>query len=204
MQAYLTGRYYLSPSRLYSSIRLLPSKQGYDVPVAGDWVTIAVVAERGPVKYSRAPIGIGKEDGGDEDEDALSKLVDDGSGRFKFENPKKPKQRAKDNAPPKPSGKKYVNMKLIDFGARSSRSSSSKATIRGDAFLSLLLFESDGYDTIQKGDGSKAEKIYKGGSRGAFESMSKVKEGDVVALLNPKVLKPFQVRMYSFNSLPPH
>jgi hypothetical protein len=35
--------------------------------------------------------------------------------------------------------------------------------------------------------------VYKGGSRGAFEAMSKLKEGDVVALLNPKVLKPFQV-----------
>lgn len=157
------------------------------------------------MKYSKAPVGIGKDEdgGGNDEEDALDNLVDDGSGRFKFEESKKSKPKVKDNAPPKPSGKKYVNMKLIDFGARSSRSSASKATIRGDAFLSLLLFESDGYDTIKKSDGSKAEKIYKGGSRGAFESMSKLKEGDVVALLNPKVLKPFQVRMLSFsNSLP--
>lgn len=166
------------------------------MPVAGDWVTIAVVAERGPVRYSRDPVAIGKEGRDEEEEDALSNLFDDGNGRFKFEDLKKPKERAKNNVPPKPGGKKYVNMKLIDFGARSSRSSS-EATIRGDAFLSLLLFESDGYDTIKKGDGSRGEKIYKGGSRGAFESMSKIKEGDVVALLNPKVLKPFQVRTYS-------
>jgi hypothetical protein len=39
MQEYLRARYYLSPSRLYSAVRLLPDKHGYDVPVAGDWVT---------------------------------------------------------------------------------------------------------------------------------------------------------------------
>ena len=47
-QDYLRGRYYLSPSKLYSVVRLLPNKQGYDVPVCGDWLTIAVVAERAP------------------------------------------------------------------------------------------------------------------------------------------------------------
>jgi hypothetical protein len=48
MQEYLRARYYLPPSRLYSAVRLLPDKHGYDVPVAGDWVTIAVVAEGAP------------------------------------------------------------------------------------------------------------------------------------------------------------
>lgn len=205
VQEYLTGRFYLSPSRLYSAIRLHPNKQGYEVPVAGDWVTIAVVAERGPIKVSRAPVGIGREEDGDggglnNEEDDLKQLVGDGSGRLKFEEPKgpaKPKAKAKNGPPPKPSGKKYVNMKLIDFGARSRSSSSAtggKATIRGDAFLTLLLFESDGYDKVTRNEGGgKVEKVYKGGSKGAFEAMSKLKEGDVVALLNPKVLKPFQV-----------
>ncbi|KAG5221149.1 DNA replication licensing factor mcm [Salix suchowensis] len=36
------------------------------------------------------------------------------------------------------------------------------------------------------------EKVHRGGSGGAFEALSKVKEGDVVALLNPRILKPFQ------------
>ena len=195
VQEYLTARFYLSPSRLYSAVRLLPNKQGYDVPVAGDWVTIAVVAERGEVKVSRAPVGIGREDETDMGDDGSNELVGDGDGRLAFDDKKPAKPKRRGPVLRKPSGKKYVNMKLVDFGARScSSATGGKATIRGDAFLSLLLFESDGYDKVTR-DGAKVEKVYKGGSRGAFEAMSKLKEGDVVALLNPKILKPFQVRM---------
>jgi minichromosome maintenance protein 10 len=189
IQEYLYGRYYLSPSRLYSVIRLLPDKQGYDVPVAGDWVTIAVVAERGPIKLSRAPVGLGPGDGGDEPEHRGS-----GEASGKGSN-----QRGKKDASTSGGGrKKYVNFKLIDFGARSKSSSSAtggKSVIRGDAFLSLLLFESDCYDLETREDGGKTVKVYRGGSKGAFETMSKLKEGDVIALLNPRILKPFQVRL---------
>ena len=191
MQEYLRARYYLSPSLLYSVVRLLPDKQGYDVPLAGDWVTIAVVAERGPVKFTRPPVGIGNEgeDGG-------------GSASTSQKRPQDPSKGAgkkKTESKTMASGKKYVNVKLIDFGARSRSSSSAtggKEVIRGDAFLTLLLFESDGADTIRRENG-RVEKVYRGGSRGAFESMSKLKEGDVVALLNPKILRPFQVRLLS-------
>ena len=162
--------------------------------MAGDWVTIAVVAERGHIKVSKAPVGIGREED-NMDEEGSDQLVGDGNGRLSFEDKKLAKSKRKDTAPRKSSGKKYVNIKLVDFGARSRSSATGGiATIRGDAFLSLLLFESDGYDKITK-EGGRVEKVYKGGSRGAFEAMSKLKEGDVVALLNPKVLKPFQVRM---------
>ncbi|KAJ6464289.1 hypothetical protein C8R47DRAFT_1326780 [Mycena vitilis] len=145
LQDHLRGRYYLSPSRLYSAVRLSPNKQGYDVPVAGDWITIAVVAERGPYKYSKAP------------------------------------------------RKKYINIKLVDFGApaRSFVCHRWESRHRGDAMLSLLLFESDGFDTVPQDEG-RPKKVYRGGSRGAFEEMCDLKEGDVVALLNPRVLKPFQ------------
>ncbi|KAF9555732.1 hypothetical protein CPC08DRAFT_726184 [Agrocybe pediades] len=173
---HMLGRYYLSPSRLYSAVRLLPDKKGYDVPVPGDWVTIAVVAERGPIRFTRAPVAVEKE-------------ADDPDPKKKW------KGKEKDNEPERPSGKKYVNLKLIDFGARAGSSSSATGrvgTIRGDAFLTLLLFESDGFDLVPREDGMKPEKIYKGGSRGAFEHLTNVKEGDVIALLNPKILKPFQ------------
>lgn len=173
LQDHLAGRFYISPSRLYSCVRLLPDKRGYDVPVCGDWVTIAVVAERGPIKFSKAPVTIDADDEG-------RKTDVKGKGKQKEQ--------------PKPSGKKYVNMKLVDFGSRSRTASSAtggKAVIRGDAFLSLLLFESDGFDVETRENGTKG-KIYKGGSRGAFETMSKLKEGDVIALMNPKILKPFQ------------
>ncbi|KAI0790960.1 hypothetical protein C8Q75DRAFT_758703 [Abortiporus biennis] len=202
-QDYLRGRYYLSPSKLYSVIRLLPNKQGYDVPVDGDWVTIAVIAERGPLKFSKAPVGVGKEDQGHDEEkdDTLDDLNNADA------NDKKPKPeynrfkgKAKESGPPKPTGKKYVNLKLVDFGCRSGSSSSSgKSVIRGDAFLSLLLFEADRVDTIEEekedmnGLVKKVKrKIYRGGSRGAFERMATLKEGSVVALLNPKILRPFQ------------
>ncbi|PSR76618.1 hypothetical protein PHLCEN_2v8376 [Hermanssonia centrifuga] len=193
---YLRGRYYLSPSKLYSVVRLLPNKQGYDVPVEGDWVTIAVVAERGPIKYSRAPVGIGKDEQAalPEEDDIKSLALDQPPkpARPEYANHWKGKTKAKDG-PAKPSGKKYMNLKLIDFGCRTTQSSASggKKTIRGDAFLTLLLFESDRVEMVVRDDGKK-EKVYRGGSKGAFERMSKLKEGAVVALLNPKILRPFQ------------
>lgn len=195
---YLRGRYYLSPSKLYSVVRLLPSKQGYDVPVAGDWLTIAVVAERGKVKCSQAPVGLGRDDKLDEQDETTVEKLDiplDGASAKDARGQAWPK-RAKKEEPPRPSGKKYVNMKLVDFGCRSARASATggKAVIRGDASLSLLLFESDGYDVITR-EGGKKEKVYRGGSKGAFEKMSMLREGAVVALLNPKILKPFQVRL---------
>ena len=164
---------------LYSVIRLLPNKQGYDVPVEGDWVTIAVVAERGPIKFSKAPVGLGREDEGDGPK---------GKQPVKAKDKKNPSEEQT-----RPQGKKYVNLKLIDFGCRTrSSNTGGQATIRGDASLSLLLFESDGFDTVTNDNTNREQKIYKGGSRGAFESMAKLREGAVVALLNPRVLKPFQ------------
>ena len=160
------------------------------------------MAERGKIKYSQAPVGLGRDDkmGLDDapDETAVDKLdipldAPAAPGQIRPPRPKK-----KDD-PPRPSGKKYVNMKLVDFGCRTARGGSAtggQAVIRGDAALSLLLFESDGFDIVTRADGRK-EKVYRGGSRGAFEKMSMLREGAVVALLNPKILKPFQVR-------PPH
>ena len=174
--SFFTGRYYLSPSRLYSAIRLLPDKQGYDVPVPGDWITIAVVAERGPIKFTRPQVKIEREAG--EQAETTRK-------------PWKGKGRAEPEERP---GKKFVNIRLIDFGARASGSASGgKAVIRGDAALSLLLFEADSIEYVDMDDGRKPQKIYRGGSRGAFENLTNIREGDVIAMLNPKILKPFQV-----------
>ncbi|KAL1741767.1 hypothetical protein HDZ31DRAFT_84606 [Schizophyllum fasciatum] len=168
LQEHLRGRYYLSPSRLYSNVRLLPDKSSYDIPVEGDWVTIAVVAERGPVKQTHAPETVDRDDEG------------------------KPK-RGQPPPPEKPRGKRFVTFTLVDFGARrASSATGGTAVIRGDALLRLILFEADSCDLIRHDDGRKPSKVYRGGSRGAFEALSKVKEGDVIALLNPRILKPFQ------------
>lgn len=149
------------------------------------------------MKYTQAPVGVTRDDklldDGEDQMDSLASLDDADKDKAGPSRPppfrKKPKEE-----PPKPSGKKYVNLKLIDFGCRSHGPSADggKAKIRGDAFLSLLLFESDRCDVVLK-EGGKKEKIYRGGSRGAFERMSKLREGAVVAFLNPKILKPFQV-----------
>lgn len=190
LQAYMTGRYYISPSRLYSVVRAQPGGaagargQAYDVPVVGDWVTIAVVAGRSPVRISRAPVAVGPGEARDADD------LDPTPTPSVTQNPKWA-GRKDPEPPPRIGGRKYVNMTLIDFGADGG--ASKKGTSRGDAVLSLLLFESDTYDTVSRGDGLLPEKIYKGGSRGAFESMAKLREGSVIALLNPRVLKPLQV-----------
>ena len=144
-----------------------------------------MVAERGPINQTRAPVGLEREDG-------------DAIGRNGKPLPRKSNAgKATGSAPPKPLGKKYVNLKLIDFGCRSdSGANGGKPVIRGDAFLSLLLFESDSFDTLDTNGGGLPKKIYKGGSKGAFEHMSKLREGAVIALLTPKILKPFQVSQF--------
>jgi minichromosome maintenance protein 10 len=190
LEEYLTGRYYISPSMLYSVIRSLPNNEGYDVPVVGDWVTIAVVGERGPIRVSRGPTNA---PGPDDHDNDVGDGGDPSSSNAKSDVPK-PKKGGEPQ-PPKPTGRKYVNLKLIDFGARSRGSEvGGKAVIRGDAFLSLLLFEADNKEKVPREGGGLPETIYKGGSRGAFERMAAMPEGAVIALLNPRVLKPFNVR----------
>jgi minichromosome maintenance protein 10 len=183
----MQGRYFLSPSMLYSVVRLQPNKQAYDVPVEGDYVIIGVVAERLPVRMSKAPVGITREaedDGGSDDEFTSASAA---GSRTK-------KGKGKGKGPPPRSGRKYVTLKLIDFGARSASSATGgKAALRGDAFLNLLLFESEDVKDVVDPETGKKERVYRGGSRGAFEQMAALREGSVVALLNPRVLRPFQV-----------
>ena len=189
----MTGRYYISPSKLYSIVRAHPGVgtgargQAYDVPVVGDWVTIAVVAERSPIRVSRAPVALapGEARDADDPDPIPSPSVPPFHRSSKSGN--------KD--PPPRAGRKYVNLMLIDFGV-----SGKKGTSRGDAVLSLLLFESDSCDTVSRGDGLLPEKVYRGGGRGAFEAMTKLREGTVIALLNPRVLKPIQVSVIGVTS----
>ena len=161
------------------------------MPVEGDWITIAVVAERGPVRTARAPVDIAPGDDGraSDDEGGTNGNNRKAGNGSRSQDPQKYRSS-------KSHGKKYVNMKLIDFGARSRSSSADGASIRGDAFLTLLLFEADSFDRITD-DNGKVKKVYTGGSKGAFEAMSKLKEGDVITLLNPRILKPFQVSLHS-------
>lgn len=183
-------------------VRLLPNKQAYEVPVEGDWVTIAVVAERGDVRFTSGAGNIAKVKEDQDDPTPTSKKDGDDDRQATGKRSSTTRKKGgddEDDENAQKGGKKYVHLKLVDLGHRS-RSSSSHAprgTLRGDAQLSLLLFESDYYDKLiskdEKGK-EKVQKLWRGGSGGAFEEcFSKLHPGAVVALLNPKVLKPFQV-----------
>src|SRR5258708_7848764 len=65
---YMSGRYYISPSTLYSIATLSPSKEVYQVPVEGDWVIIAVIAHREDVRLSSSS---SRNDGGGSDHGPL-------------------------------------------------------------------------------------------------------------------------------------
>lgn len=154
---YMSGRYYISPSTLYSIATLSPSKEAYEIPVEGDWVTVAVIAHREDVRLSN-PSSRDDEDG-------------------------------PQHGPLKAS--KYIKLRLVDFGT--STADSAGAT-RGDAMLNMLLFEASSVHEIKEDDSkSRGKKLYKGGSGGAFEASAKYREGAVISVLNPIVLRPFKV-----------
>ena len=85
-----------------------------------------------------------------------------------------------------------TSLRLVDFGHRGSHSQGSKAVIKGDAVLNMIFFEADSFSTIRNSDGL-ADRVYRGGSGGAFESCARYREGTVIAVMNAKILKPFQV-----------
>ncbi|KDQ09041.1 hypothetical protein BOTBODRAFT_37419 [Botryobasidium botryosum FD-172 SS1] len=163
-QEYLRGRYYISPSLLYSVIRPLQNKQGYDVPIAGDWVTIAVVAERGKTQLTKGGARKNGEHADMEDEGA-----DEAKANAKPQETGDIPNKTPDKKPY--GGRKFVNIRLVDFGHRSSSRSGSafgtRSGVGGDAILNMLLFEAD-------------DRTYKGGSGGAFEKCSKFPEGTVI------------------------
>lgn len=186
VQEHLSDRYYIPPSLLYSVIN--PSRDGtsFDVPVDGDWVTIAVVAaQNGPIRTTKGGPSMGKDEDSSGDEGTNSN--GDPNGR---------KIKVKKVYKPAPL-RKFVSYKLVALPPRSS----SKSAAAGDATLNMLMFESDSSVPNKNGVG----RIFKGGSRGAFEKFWNIKIGTVVAILNPGVLKPLKVRteMLQMSSLQP-
>lgn len=193
VQGHLDSRYYLPPTLLYSVIRLSRDGATYDLPVEGDWLTIAVVAERGEVKISGTKQTSAKDDDDDEDDEnddplAVNPLAKP-SGPTK---PGDPKNKAKKPEYKKRPPRKYINLKLCSLPQRTRTSSSSA----GDALLQLLLFESDSiaHDQMVNEDGEKVGvKRYVGGSGGAYEKWCNLTVGSVIAIMNPKVLRPLRV-----------
>ncbi|KIO29732.1 hypothetical protein M407DRAFT_226604 [Tulasnella calospora MUT 4182] len=181
VQELMRARYYVSPSRLYSIIRPNKQRTGYDVAVEGDYVIIAVVAERGEIQVSQVqPSSI--------DEDDSLEQKDEGGPSKASSSWKRPKHKIHGGSN---TGKKYVRLQLVDFGHKGR----GNGTASGDALLSMLLFEADIASVAPKdADGKvRGATIYKGGSGGAFEeSLPHMREGAVVAILNPRVMRPYQ------------
>ncbi|KAE8543352.1 hypothetical protein D1P53_000056 [Cryptococcus gattii VGV] len=209
LQEFLTGRYYLPPSKLYSVVRLSRDGTSYDVPVDDEWVTIAVVAQRGPIKVSgmkEKRVGSDREDNNDDDSDDSEDKADysdsddqdgEGSGDIKdligekgnsSERPKITKKKkskensSKDDWKKHREPRKYINLTLCAMPRRSYNPS----IPTGDALLHLLLFEADHVVRVEHEDG-EVTKSYRGGSGGAYEKWCNLAEGSVIAILNPRI-----------------
>ncbi len=184
---------------LYSIARLTKNRRGYEVPVAGDWVTIAVIAERGQISVSRGSDACHVHD--EEYEGGKRKQGDGDSKPTKEAGLTEGAPMSQDGGTRK-SAKKYLTLRLVDFGRRGQDPATGKSVIKGDALLNMILFEANTVSKIKNAEGLD-HRVYRGGSGGAFEASSKFREGAVVAVLNPRILKPFQVRYSSLFYLPP-
>ena len=178
----------MPPSLLYSIVD--PSRDGtaFTVPLDGDWVTIAVVAEQlGPVRTTKGGPAMGKEGDSSGDEGVKSAA------------PKQQQQTGKKRWQPPLAQKKFITYRLVALPPRSS----GKPATNGDATVNLILFEADSVVNVKGGKG-EGKKVYKGGSGGAFEQFWNIKVGTVLAILNPRVLRPLKVRPPPFSSRTTH
>lgn len=195
LQEHMYGRYFLPPSLLYSIIRLSRDGATYDVPVDNDWITIAVVAERGEVRVSG---GGGNRNGGQAEDESSDedKKPDLQKGDFSLASPsKKAYQRKKgkdDNkeAFKRRGPKKYINLRLAALPSRS------KGGSGGDALLQLLLFQAESIIRSEEVDEEGNRRIsYRGGSGGAYEKWGNLNVGDVVGIVSPRILRPMKVSL---------
>ncbi|KAJ7799774.1 hypothetical protein B0H14DRAFT_3114040 [Mycena olivaceomarginata] len=156
IQDHLRGRYYLSPSRLYSAVAFSRTSKDMTSPSRATGSPSRSWLRRGPLQIQQGA-------GGDHP----------GRGR-----PQGKGQSAAQNR----AGKKFINIKLVDFwcAPRALRRLPPAGKLSSEATrcCPLLLFESDGFETVPQEEG-QPKKVYRGGSRGAFEQMCDLKEGDV-------------------------
>lgn len=101
--------------------------------------------------------------------------------------------------------RKFVILKLVDLGVNSTQGDGSGSAGRGDNYLSLVAYESDQVDTsvVMHNSSARSEvpeplssassvtRKFINGSRGAFELLYKQAEGTLIAIMNPKVMRPW-------------
>ena len=205
LQEHLTARFYLPPSILYSIVRPGRSGSELEVPVDGDFVIIGVLAEKSDIKMTARPAqqeSTRKDKSKDKQQEKERKEdeADEGLGGADSDTEKE--------AAPVRKAKRFIIFKLLDMRKAKGGSSSN-----GDGILSVIMFESDSstitHDAVSDDDELTASGVhmrkeasskngkkesFRGGSGGAYEKFWKAPEGTVVAIMNPKVLKPRQVR----------
>jgi minichromosome maintenance protein 10 len=201
VQNQLADRYILSPSQIYSIMRLSSDKQQYTIPVDAGWVVIGVVCHKGEIKVTqgkkkkddkgkgkgRASEEEGDMNGEDGDESgADGKRQKNGQGAGEWTSKKKKPGK---NAP----ASKFITIKICSLPSRSQLSGSSSSS-QGDAIMNVMLFEADSDETLPPSyPGEPVQRQYRGGSGGAFEVWWKLAVGTVVGIINPRILKPFGV-----------
>ena len=147
-------------------------------------MTIAVVAERSEVRISG--LKEAAESDSEDESPAKSKKIKQGDKELSQ------KDRDMDKWRKRRGPRKYINIKLVSLPSRG------KKETAGDAQLQLLLFEADAKlygKEVEQGDkkGVSTKTVYQGGSGGAYEKWCNLMEGTVIALLNPRVLRPLRV-----------
>ncbi|KAE8260680.1 hypothetical protein A4X13_0g204 [Tilletia indica] len=214
---------YVSPSTLYAMVQQYhdPNRQSgpnfrtdgkYTLPIEGDWVVIGVLAEKSQIRITKG--GKGRQDSDDEqDRDpAREGLELDEEGNQIQKNKKNPDAHLRPHTEPR----KYMAWKLVDFGNTSSApggDTRTRGTDSGDCVLSLQLFAADEELTPDKEDESRnhvreevrnafrstPSTFYRGGSRGAFEKYYKEREGTVVAIVSPRIMRRGTVNGANYN-----
>lgn len=183
----MTSRYYLSPSRLYSVVRLSRDRQYYDVPLDSDWITIAIVCGKSEIRNinggaTNTQVATSarneSDDEGDNDEDGPSPARKKSKSRVKTEEGSVTAKKTR----------KFVNLRLCSLPNKASRKGNGAS---GDTLLTLLLFEAESESRSKNGDSTTRH--YRGGSGGAYEKWWKLDVGSVIGIVAPKVLKPWSV-----------
>ncbi|KAJ9115105.1 hypothetical protein QFC22_005435 [Naganishia vaughanmartiniae] len=181
VQELMTSRYYLSPSRLYSVIRLSKDRQHYDIPLDSDWVTVAIVCGKSELKSINT--GTGRTTQKDDSDEEEEQDVKSKSPKNKIKAKTEPGEGFQDV---KKKTRKFVTLRLCSLPTKASRKGTS---IGGDTMLNLLLFEADSErKSTNKG---VVTHHYRGGSGGAYEKWWKLDVGSVIGIIAPKVLKPW-------------
>lgn len=191
VQEKLENRYILSPSEIYSIMRLSNDKQHYTIPVDFGWVVMGVVCHKGEIKMTSGGKGKKKGKNSDEEDDGEEAHGDTGGKRQKTGpgvNEWTREKKEKKPAPPQ----KFITIKICSLPSRSQLSG--PGATQGDAIMNVMLFESDSDETLAPDiPGEPGKKRYRGGSGGAFEVWWKLAVGAVVGIISPKILKPFGV-----------